>query len=260
MAVPAGSAASLSDPAAATPTFTADRPGEYVAQLVVSDGLLDSAPDTVLLRTANRPPVAAAGADQSVAVGAGVALDATGSSDPDGDSLTFAWQFVSRPSGSSASLTAPGLGLGAFAPDVSGRFVVRVTVTDGAGASSADDVDVDATSRARLDVPASASWMPAQVGGSVDQDVVITNSGGVTVTGFAASASGDFAVDPTSPCLSGPLSAGDSCEIQMSFRPTAAGPRTGTLSVTSSAPGSPQTVALSGEGRAASLTGRAHDA
>ena len=97
MAVPAGSAASLSDPAAATPTFTADRPGEYVAQLVVSDGLLDSAPDTVLLRTANRPPVAAAGADQSVAVGTVVTLDATGSSDPDGDSLTFAWRFVSRP-------------------------------------------------------------------------------------------------------------------------------------------------------------------
>ncbi len=251
--MPAGSAASLSDPAAVTPTFTADRPGEYVAQLVVSDGLLDSAPDTVLLRTANRPPVAAAGDDQSVAVGTGVTVDATGSSDPDGDSLTFAWQFVSRPSGSSASLTAPGLGLGAFTPDVSGRFVVRVTVTDGAGASSADDVDVDATSRARLDVPASASWIPAQVGGSVDQDIVITNSGGVTVTGFAASASGDFAVDATSPCLAGPLAAGDSCEIQVSFRPTAAGPRTGTLSVTSSAPGSPHSVQLSGDGRAASL-------
>ena len=117
VAVPAGSAAALSDPAAVTPTFAADRPGEYVAQLVVSDGLVDSAPDTVLVRTANRPPVAAAGADQSVAVGASVTLDATGSSDPDGDALAFAWQFVSRPAGSSASLNAPALGLGAFTPD-----------------------------------------------------------------------------------------------------------------------------------------------
>ena len=254
VAVPAGSAASLSDPASAAPTFTADRPGEYVAQLVVSDGLLDSAPDTVLLRTANRPPVAAAGDDQSVPVGTLVTLDATGSSDPDGDSLMFAWRFVSRPSGSTASLNAPGLGLGAFTADVSGRFVVRVTVTDIAGATSDDDVDVDATATTRLDVPASASWMPAQVGSSVDQDIVLTNSGGVSVTGLAATASGDFAVDPTSPCLSGPLSAGESCEIQVSFRPTAVGPRGGTLNVTSSAPGSPHSVSLSGDGRAASLT------
>ena len=115
-------------------------------------------------------------------------------------------------------------------------------------------MDVDATATARLDVPASASWMPAQVGSSVDQDIVLTNSGGVTVTGLAATASGDFAVDATSPCLTGPLPAGDSCEIQVSFRPTAAGPRTGTLNVTSSAPGSPHSVSLSGEGRAASLT------
>jgi hypothetical protein len=254
VAVPAGSAAALSDPAAATPMFTADRAGEYVAQLIVNDGLLDSAPDTVLLRTANRPPVAAAGADQSVAVGTAVTLDATGSSDPDGDALTFAWQFVSRPAGSSASLNAPALGLGAFTPDLSGRFVVRVTVTDSAGASSADDVDVDATATARLDVPASASWAPAQVGSSVDQDIIITNSGGVTVTGLAAAASGDFAVDPTSPCLTGPLAAGDSCELQVSFRPTGAGIRSGAVAVTSSAPGSPHSISLSGEGRIASLT------
>ena len=95
--------------------------------------------------------------------------------------------------------------------------------------------------------------MPAQVGSSVDQDIVVTNSGGVTVTGLAATASGDFAVDATSPCFAGPLAAGDSCEIQVSFRPTAAGARSGGLSVTSSAPGSPHSVALSGDGRAASL-------
>jgi hypothetical protein len=254
VAVPAGSAASLSNSAAATPSFTADRPGEYVAQVIVNDGLLDSAPDTILLRTANRAPVAVAGADQSVAVGTAVTLDAGGSSDPDGDALTFVWQFVSRPNGSHASLSAPALGLGAFSADVSGRFVVRVTVTDGAGASSVDDVDVDATATARLDVPAAASWPPAQVGSSVEQDVIITNSGGVAVTGLAATASGDFAVDPTSPCLAGPLAAGDSCEFQVSFRPTATGIRTGGLSVTSSAPGSPHSVPLSGEGRAASLT------
>lgn len=55
---PAGSAAALSDPAALRPTFVADVPGEYVAQLVVSlpGTTINSAPETVLITTA-RPPI-----------------------------------------------------------------------------------------------------------------------------------------------------------------------------------------------------------
>ena len=44
------------------------------------------------------------------------------------------------------------------------------------------------------------------------------------------------------------LAAGASCTVSVSFAPTAAGAATGTLSVNSSAPGSPLTVALSGTG------------
>jgi hypothetical protein len=44
------------------------------------------------------------------------------------------------------------------------------------------------------------------------------------------------------------LAAGASCTVSVSFAPTAAGAATGTLSVNSSAPGSPLTVALSGSG------------
>ena len=198
--------------------------------------------------------VAVAGADQSVAPGASVALDATGSSDPDGDALTFAWQFLSRPAGSRAALSAPGVGLGAFVADVSGRFVVRVTVTDVAGASASDDVEIDATASGRLDLPADLPWAAVQTGGSLEQSLVVTNSGGATVTGLAASVTGDFVVDPGSSCLTDPLEAGDSCEMQIAFRPTAAGALNGTLTVTSSAPESPQTVSLTGEGRAPSLS------
>src|SRR4029079_18566910 len=46
---PDGSAAALSDPASANPTFVADRNGTYVAQLVVDDGAFASAPDTVTI-------------------------------------------------------------------------------------------------------------------------------------------------------------------------------------------------------------------
>ncbi|MFO7689810.1 MAG: PKD domain-containing protein [Cryobacterium sp.] len=44
---PTGSAATLANPTTASPTFSADVAGVYVASLVVNDGTLDSAPDTV---------------------------------------------------------------------------------------------------------------------------------------------------------------------------------------------------------------------
>ena len=44
------------------------------------------------------------------------------------------------------------------------------------------------------------------------------------------------------------LAAGASCTVSVTFTPTAAGSASGTLSVNSSAPGSPLTVALSGTG------------
>ena len=53
--VPTGSAATLATPAAMHPTFGVDKPGTYVAQLIVNDGTVDSVPATVII-TANTPP------------------------------------------------------------------------------------------------------------------------------------------------------------------------------------------------------------
>ena len=55
--MPAGSSAVLSDPAAARPTLSIDRPGTYIVQLIVSDGTLESEPDSVQIATTNSPPV-----------------------------------------------------------------------------------------------------------------------------------------------------------------------------------------------------------
>ena len=43
----------LDDPTLVNPTFVADVAGSYVAQLVVNDGNVDSAPDTVTITTDN---------------------------------------------------------------------------------------------------------------------------------------------------------------------------------------------------------------
>src|SRR5439155_23971456 len=82
---PTGSTASLSAPGSVTPEFVVDRPGEYVAQLVVNDGSVDSLPSTVTITTSNSAPVANAGPDQTVPVGRLAALDGSGSTDADGD-------------------------------------------------------------------------------------------------------------------------------------------------------------------------------
>jgi hypothetical protein len=145
VAVPAGSAAALSGAATAAPTFTADVDGAYVVQLVVADGAAESAPDTVTITaaTANLPPLAHAGPDQAVAPGAVVTLDGSGSADPNGDALTYAWTLASRPEGSLASLSgAEGLAGPTFTADIEGTYVLELVVSDGAATSAPDSVIV----------------------------------------------------------------------------------------------------------------------
>ena len=103
---PPGSAAVLTNPTRVSPTFTPDRVGDYVVRLIVNDGTVNSAPDTVLITSNNVAPVANAGPDQGgIAPGTLITLNGAGSFDGDGDPLTFNWSFVSRPAGSTAVLT-----------------------------------------------------------------------------------------------------------------------------------------------------------
>jgi hypothetical protein len=48
---PPGSAAVLTGANTVSPTFTVDLAGDYVAQLIVHDGTVSSAPDSVLITT-----------------------------------------------------------------------------------------------------------------------------------------------------------------------------------------------------------------
>ncbi len=131
IAVPAGSNATLSDPASATPTFDVDMPGEYVVQLIINDGTVDSAPDTVTISTENTAPVADAGPDQNVLVGDTVDLDGSGSSDVDGDPLTYSWSLTSVPTGSLATLSDQNAEMPTFEIDQPGEYVAQLIVNDG---------------------------------------------------------------------------------------------------------------------------------
>jgi Putative Ig domain/PKD domain/PASTA domain len=131
MAKPAGSAAALNDPTAVKPNFTIDKPGVYVAQLIVHDALTDSDPDTVIITTENSKPVANPGLDQTVALNASVQLDGTASSDPDEDPLTYQWSFVSKPATSTAALSNPTGANPTFTANKPGNYVLELIVNDG---------------------------------------------------------------------------------------------------------------------------------
>ena len=92
-----GPAVELNSVDSVNPTFVPYEFGIYVFELVVSDTVLDSAPDVVGIVIGNRIPVADAGLLRYAGSDA-VVLDGTGSYDPDGyGSLTYQWQQVAGP-------------------------------------------------------------------------------------------------------------------------------------------------------------------
>jgi len=80
---------------------------------------------------------------------------------------------------------------------------------------------------------------------SMPQAVTLTNTGNSALAISGIAVSGNF--NQWNSCGSG-LLAGSSCNIYVSFAPTAAGNRTGALTITDSAPGNPHVVPLSGTG------------
>lgn len=95
----------------------------------------------------NTGPVADAGTDQSVYVTDLVTLNGSGSSDVDGDSLTFSWAFTSIPGGSAATLNNPTSVNPTFTIDVLGTYVVSLTVNDGTVNSEPDIVTISAVTQ-----------------------------------------------------------------------------------------------------------------
>ncbi len=139
--------AALTGGSSASATFTAPQVTGDTAltfTLTATDAGGLSATDSVTVTVnVNDAPTAAAGSDFTTNEGSPVTLDGSGSSDPDGDSLTYAWaQTGGTPTaaltgGSSASATFT-------APQVTGdtALTFTLTVTDPGGLSATDTVTV----------------------------------------------------------------------------------------------------------------------
>ena len=147
-----GPSVTLSNPASATPTFTAPSfgtgGGSLAFQLMVTDDLGLQATDTIIVNVAwvNLQPTANAGNDQtgafSVEEGNTVVLDGTGSSDPDDGIASYRWEqtgagtvvTLSDPTAAQPTFLTP------FVDTAEITLTFRLTVTDTGGLQASDEV------------------------------------------------------------------------------------------------------------------------
>jgi hypothetical protein len=127
-----------SKPEFTAPQVSADTP--FTFGLVVNDGKTNSTLDEVIVTVlqVNKIPVANAGTDQIVHEGAIASLDGTGSSDPDGEAITYKWTapsgiILSLETSSKPTFTAPQV-------STDTPYTFSLVVNDGKENSASDDV------------------------------------------------------------------------------------------------------------------------
>ncbi|MDO8187849.1 VCBS repeat-containing protein [Conexibacter sp. JD483] len=162
-----------------------------------------------------------------------------------------AWPVFGDGAGRFLSEATSGIATGAIATagtiaDVDGDGVLDVVVTSTASPARVFLLINDA--EPAISAPAGADLGSAQVGGAATTAAVrIENPGdhGLRVTGLTV-AGADAADFAASGCMTAPVPAGSFCDATVSFAPHAAGARAATLTISSSAPSGPATVALTG--------------
>ena len=128
---PAGSTVALSDASAVSPTFASMIPGDYEFELTVTDPAGQTDTDRVVITLLNDVPVVSLAAfDRTPNAGDTATFDASASSDPNGHALTFAWELVAYPAGSSLATDYAGP-THDITFDVAGNYVFELRISDG---------------------------------------------------------------------------------------------------------------------------------
>jgi len=149
-----------------------------------------------------------------------------------------------------------------FTPTAAGSRSASVSITDNAPGSP-QAVSLSGTGTASAPAvtftPTSLTFGVQTVGtSSAAKAVTLLNSGtgSLTITSIAISGgnAGDFSQANNCPLSPSTLAAGKSCAINVTFKPTAGGTRSASVSVTDNASGSPQSVPLTGTGTVVQLS------
>jgi len=142
---PVGSSAQLNNPFVVNPAFVLDQQGDYIIQLVVNDGRVDSLPDSVFVTVGNLRPIASAQFNRpgDIFTGDIISLDGSGSFDPDGDAISYQWTFIDRPQGSTSLFDDANSVTPSFPIDVAGDYIVQLVVNDGQVNSEPQNVFIE---------------------------------------------------------------------------------------------------------------------
>lgn len=142
---PSGSNTTISNASSATASFVPDVAGPYTLKITADDGNYEPVSDEVIVtveESVGEPPVASIVDEQgreinadnennTVAIGTNYILDASGSNDPDGGQITYAWEVTTAPADAEYTLTESTTKSEAtFAPKTVGEYKIKVTVTD----------------------------------------------------------------------------------------------------------------------------------
>lgn len=144
-------------------------PGEYVFQLVVSDGKEESTPSLLRIQVGDRndPPIAVAEAPSTGITGEWIRLDGSKSFDREGASLTYSWRQIEGPPVQKYHLDEGGSVAPLFLPSQEGRYVFSLTVSDGMLTSDPARVAIDIRRGNGVPTVRASREMVATIGESV---------------------------------------------------------------------------------------------
>lgn len=151
---PAGSSAVLTSASGPTSQITPDVLGTYVVKMVVTNAGGAASTYTTTVVVNNRRPLASLSTNATpialptgpavrMPVGTQLTLRGTGSTDADGDTLTYSWALSSKPAGSSSVLSTASEATTQLTTDASGTYVIVLRVTDTSGAFSEQTLMVE---------------------------------------------------------------------------------------------------------------------
>lgn len=131
--------------------------------------------------TPNREPVADAGSNATINIGAPLSLDGSRSSDPDGDRLSYEWRILEKPANSQATIVPFDSVKSIFTPDRSGPYTITLVVTDNIAVSS-DTIDIEVFKVNVAPIANAGADVQIRTGSTMQLDGSGTDADGDTLT------------------------------------------------------------------------------